>query len=78
MESFGGVIGRASFNEPQTDDTTSAPPETVPSEQASPGRASLAQALLATQKKRKQRSSAALQKAMARARSAKPSARKWG
>jgi len=65
----------SSFQEPQSPDQTSAPPETVPG-QVSPVSQGIA-ALLAKAKK-KQRSPAALKAAIASAKRARQSGRKMG
>jgi hypothetical protein len=68
-ESFGGVIGSASFQEPHSADTTSAAPEMPPAQQPQQPQKSLAAALAAQKKRKKQRSSEALQRAITRSRS---------
>ena len=74
MATFCGALGNGSFEEPSSPDTTSAAPEQVPSQAApiQPVQNPIAQ-LLKGRTKKKQRSSAALQAAIARARRARPS-----
>jgi hypothetical protein len=67
----------SSFNEPETDDTTSAPPETVPS-----GPANAIAQLLAKKKKKpfgtNVKNPGALAGAIARAKKAHQTGQKWG
>lgn len=84
MATFGGAIGPADFQEPNSPDPTS-PPAIPDTSQPAPGpqnqtSSPLAVAIRKSKQKKSQQPKrpATLAAAIARSRSARPSARKWG
>jgi hypothetical protein len=85
MAAFGGALGQASFNEPQSSDTTSAPQVQIPQGSQGPTQPPQQQSLAQALAKRKKgtagptmRPPSTLAAAISRSKRARPSADKYG